>query len=115
MENLRNYKLIQTRFNIDSFHLYSVDDKCLFKKNGKIKGVQYYKCIDKNKTDEKPCEVTGKVIGQKFVRLKKTINIHSHEDHSIQAEAEEVKMNIKEDVSKSSTPISSIFFNHTKR
>ena len=109
-----NFKIIKSRFDSVSYHLYCLDDKCLYKKNGKGKEVQYYTCIGKNQIDDAKCQVSGKVYNQKFVRLNNFIE-HNHEDHEVNAEVEVIKHQIKIEVKETTTPISSIFRNHTKK
>ena len=113
-ESEKNYKLINIRLNRDSNHLYCLEDKCLYKKNGKQKD-QYYICIGKNEIEDSQCQASGKLKNGKFIRLKTGIKKHNHEDHSHQAEVEEIKLKIKQDVKELSTPISEIFRNCTKK
>lgn len=109
-----NYKIISSRLDSKSYHLYYLKDECLYKKNGMRKGIQYYTCTGKNAIDESKCPATGKVIDQKFQRINCLVK-HNHESHKLDAEAEKVKHLIKLEVRASTTPIATIFRNVTKK
>ena len=109
-----NFKIINSRLDSKSCHLYFLKDKCLYKKNGKRDKVQYYICIGKDPIDNTKCEASGKMHNQKFQRINSFVK-HNHENHELNAEAEVVKHEIKLDVKDSTTPISTIFRNHTKK
>ncbi|KAG5674151.1 hypothetical protein PVAND_004135 [Polypedilum vanderplanki] len=113
----KNYKIINLKLGKASSHLFLSGDKCLYRKNGSVNGknVQYYICIGKNSISDENCKVTGKVENGVFKRIDCQKNKHYHPSHEIQADVEDTLYEIKTQVANTSTPISNVFHECTKK
>ena len=103
-----NYQIINQRFGRNSTYLYYLNDKCLFKKNGNKKGIQYYICTGHDEKNN-ACKVTGKISNGIF-HINKGINKHNHkENHSFKAEAQQICNEMKYDAKRTSESIENIY------
>lgn len=107
-----NFKLINIRDGLNTDYLFYDLDKCLYKKNGKRKDVQYYICSDKS--DNKNCSVTGKLVNGVFSTIKQ-INKHNHPNHEQSAEIQSYYNTLKEVVKNSNESVEKILTESAKK
>jgi hypothetical protein len=88
------------------FKLHCHHDNCLYKKNGKPKGIQHYIC------DSKDCGITGKVVDEKFFLIKKpdgSYPVHQHENHELEIAYLRALSKLKDDVDTNPQTIEEVY------
>ncbi|KAG5666161.1 hypothetical protein PVAND_017707 [Polypedilum vanderplanki] len=113
-DNILNFKLLEVKSNSKARFLYYIQEKCLFKKNGKSRrdceSAQYYICAEKSFSG-KICKASGKLINNSFIRIE--TNDHTHdENHEDRAAALVTISSMRENVVNSTDAIETIFSNN---
>jgi hypothetical protein len=103
---MSEFELIRLKDGRNSFHLYFKYDKCLYRKNGKYKDMQYYCCIGKN-FDNEQCKVTGKLQNGIFT-INSGIATHEHPTHEDRANCQKALNEIKSELNQSTDSIENI-------